>query len=227
MNSVPTVPAPRRVGTRGASAFLFCSLVAAAAAGEQLDRGVVAFPTREGGVYVGWRLLAEDASGQGFDVYRGDQTGGRSQKLNTHPITGSTNFVDRTAAAGGAPALYSVRPAGGKTAGADRGAVRVEERVDVGGMRRIKLQGNYKAQKVGVADLDGDGKFDYLVKHPDFNVDPYVLGEGYWKPSPEPYKLEAYRHDGTFMWRHDMGPAIETGGWYAPIVVYDIDGDGK
>ena len=194
---------------------------------ERLDRGVVAFPTKAGDVYVGWRLLADDPAGVGFDVYRSDGATGRPRKLNAKPISGSTNFVDPAAGGASAKHVYSIRVAGESNRGADTESVKTGERTEIGGMRRIKLQGGYKAQKVGVADLNGDGKFDYLVKHPDFNVDPYVLGQGYWKPSPEPYKLEAYRDDGTFMWRHDMGPAIETGVWYSPIVVYDLDGDGK
>jgi hypothetical protein len=28
------------------------------------------------------------------------------------------------------------------------------------------------------------------------------------------------------MWRYDMGWAIETGAWYSPFIVYDLDGDG-
>ncbi|MCY2996088.1 MAG: silent information regulator protein Sir2, partial [Planctomycetota bacterium] len=38
---------------------------------------------------------------------------------------------------------------------------------------------------------------------------------------------EAYSLDGRFLWRHDMGRSIEAGTWYAPYVVYDLDGDGK
>ena len=195
---------------------------------EKLDRGVAAFPTKDGAVYVGWRLLADDGKDIGFDVYRSDSAGGAARKLNAEPIKASTNYVDRTARAAETKPTYTVKAVGAKTRVADSTPTPLAERAEIGGMRRIKLQGeNVKAQKVAVADLDGDGKFDFLVKHPDFNVDPFVLGVGYWKPSPEPYKLEAYRHDGTFMWRYDMGEAIETGMWYSPIVVYDVDGDGK
>ena len=208
-----------------ALALLFCWLVPGRAA-ERLDRGVVAFPTPTGDVYVGWRLLADDPANVGFDVY-GSEPNGRPRKLNAKPIIGSTNFVDPAAEGASARRVYSIQVAGERSRAANPSPVKVEEFTEIGGLRRIKLQGDYKAQKVGVADLNGDGKFDYLVKHPDFNVDPYVLGQGYWKPSPEPYKLEAYRDDGTFMWRYEMGPAIETGVWYSPIVVYDLDGDGK
>lgn len=199
----------------------------AAFGAEKLDRGVAAFPDKDGHVYVGWRLLASDPADVAFDVYRRDTAKGTARKLTAKPIMDSTNFVDAKAPAGGKGAFYSVRAlARGRTL-AESAPVGVDERIQAGGMKRIKLQGDYTIQKVGVADFDGDGRLDYLVKQPNFNTDPYVLGKGYWKPSPEPYKLEAYRHDGKFMWRYDMGPAIETGIWYSPIVVYDVDGDGK
>jgi rhamnogalacturonan endolyase len=207
-----------------AAAFLIGAAVQGA---EQLDRGVVAFPNKEGRVYVGWRLLASDPADVAFDVYRSDTAAGARRKLTARPIADSTNFVDSSAPAGGKTGFYSVRAiARGRTV-SESTPVGVDESVEIGGLKRIKLQGNYTVQKVGVADFDGDGKLDYLVKQPNFNSDPYVLGKGYWKPSPEPYKLEAYRHDGTFMWRYDMGPGIETGIWYSPIVVYDLDGDGR
>lgn len=203
---------------------LLASVTAFAA--EKLDRGVVAFPDKDGGVYVGWRLLAEDPADVAFEVYRSDTPQGSRRKLSAKPITTSTNFVDTEKRAGAKPGFYSVRAvAKGRTL-SESTPVGVEERIAIGGVKRIKLQGNYSVQKVGVADLDGDGRLDYLVKQPNFNSDPYVLGQGYWKPSPEPYKLEAYRHDGTFLWRYDMGPGIETGIWYSPIVAYDVDGDG-
>ena len=209
-------------------ALLFAFALSRMASGaEQLDRGVAAFPTKDGRVYVGWRLLASDPANVAFDVYRRDGTGKTAQKLNAQPISRTTNFLDPTASASDAKSVYSVSLAGKPATTSNRDAGAIGERAEVGGFVRIKLQSNAKAQKVGIADLDGDGKFDYLVKHPDFNVDPFAMGPGYWKPSPEPFKLEAYRQDGALMWRYDMGPGIETGIWYSPIVVYDLDGDGK
>ena len=216
-----------RLHRRFAKLVCLLAFVAGVRSAENLDRGVAAFPTKDGNVYVGWRLLATDPSDVAFDVYRSDSAREVGRKLNSTPISSSTNFVDATAGAAAKNSFYRVRATGEKNARSDSGPVPVAESTAIGGFRRIKLQGNYRVQKVGIADLDGDGRLDYLVKHPDFNSDPYVLGVGYWKPSPEPYKLDAYRHDGTFLWRYDMGPGIETGIWYSPIVVYDVDGDGK
>lgn len=90
----------------------------------------------------------------------------------------------------------------------------------------IHLAGEYNFQKIGLGDLDGDGEMEYIIKQPNFNSDPYQH-PGYWKPSPSPYQLEAYKKDGTLLWTYNMGWAIETGIWYSPWVVYDLDGDGK
>ena len=88
----------------------------------------------------------------------------------------------------------------------------------------LPLQGNYTFQKVGIADLNGDGRYDFVIKQPHDNIDPY---EKYWKRSPSTYKLDAYRHDGQFLWQFDLGWAIEQGIWYSPYVVFDLDGDGR
>lgn len=90
----------------------------------------------------------------------------------------------------------------------------------------IPLQGDYDFQRIGVGDLDGDGQYEYVINQPDFNTDPYQK-PGYWKRSTTTYKLEAYKLDGTFLWRYDMGWPIEAGIWYSPWIVYDVDGDGK
>ena len=90
----------------------------------------------------------------------------------------------------------------------------------------IPLAGNYDFQQIGLGDLNGDGELEYIIKQPNFNTDPYQQ-PGYWKPSLTTYKLEAYKRDGTLLWIYDMGWAIESGIWYAPWVVYDLDGDGK
>lgn len=201
-----------------------CALltVSSAFSAENLDRGVVALGQTNGQAYIGWRLLASDPPDVRFHVSRAASAAGPWEVVTRNPIKDSCNFVD--ASANGKRWFYTVQPT------ADTGSLRTSKPSQPGegngGFISIKLQSNARAQKVGLADFDGDGQLDYLVKHPDFNTDPYQK-EGYWKRSTDTYKLEAYRHDGTFLWRYDMGWAIEEGIWYSPIVVYDLDGDGK
>lgn len=117
---------------------------------ERLDRGVVAFPTGGGHVYIGWRLLATDAPDIAFDVLRAERPEGQRVKINGSPIADSTNFVDRDAQ--GRKFLYSVRAVvRGKTL-AESEPVGVDEAGSIGGLKRIKFQGNYAAQKVGLGD---------------------------------------------------------------------------
>lgn len=40
----------------------------------------------------------------------------------------------------------------------------------------IKLNRNIKAGKIAVADLNGDGIYDYIIRTPDKNVDPGMPG---------------------------------------------------
>ncbi len=40
-------------------------------------------------------------------------------------------------------------------------------------------------------------------------------------------KLEAYRLDGTLLWRINLGKNVREGAHYTPFLVYDFDGDGK
>ncbi len=188
---------------------------------ERIGRGVVALRTPRG-VYIGWRLLASDGANAAFDVFRRIDAG-PPVRLNATPLRQTTDFVDADPPPEPAKVIYSVRPAAG-TGGPSGAAVPVE-RTDGTAYVRIRLKDPETSfQKVGIADLDGDGRYDYVIKQPNTNVDPWSK---VWYASKEPYKIEAYRHDGTFLWRKSLGWAIETGIWYSPMIVFDLDGDGR
>ena len=189
---------------------------------ESLDRGVVARAVEGGRVYVGWRLLESDPADVAFNVYR-LQFGVGPVKLNADPIRRTTDFVDASPTTNTA-CVWSVRTVGDGKEGPAEASAPVNASTESPACISIPLDGDHTFQKVGIADLDGDGKYDYVIKQPNGNVDPWYK---YWKPSPGTYKLEAYSHDGKFLWRMDLGWAIEQGIWYSPYVVYDLDGDGK
>ncbi len=184
------------------------------------DRALSVIRTAPDTVFLSWRIHGSDPADLGFRVSRADSVAGAFQPMTDAAQKAcsfsATTFVGRESYFK-VEALLDDRVL-------DTATVRAPDRVEP--FLRIKLPGSYRAQKVGVGNFDGDGRLDYLVKQPDFNTDPYQQ-PGYWKRSEDTYKLEAYRHDGTFLWRYDMGWAIEEGIWYSPIVVYDLDGDGR
>jgi hypothetical protein len=188
---------------------------------ERFDRALVALPTPQG-VYLSWRLLKEDPETVAFDVFR--EVAGRQTKLNQAPIMRTTDFLDQGAEAAEGT-LYHVRPRSGKGPAGTASLATAGASGDALPYISIKLKDpKTNFMIAGVADLDGDGKLDYILKHPNKNIDPWSK---YWYKSPETYKIEAYRHDGTYLWTHDLGWAIERGIWYSPWIAADLDGDGK
>ena len=92
------------------------------------------------------------------------------------------------------------------------------------GYKAIKLRDDVRSvDRVGVGDLNADGAYDFVVKHPSGSVDP-----GRQVPSKESYKIDGYDgKTGAFLWRIDLGWNINHGIWFSPMVVRDLDGDGK
>ena len=193
--------------------------------GEQIDRGLVALAKDRGEIFVSWRLLKSDPENISFNVYRREVPGGALTRVNEKSISKSTNFLDNTAAPG-APYRYHVRPVINGKEGKETKEFFVRAFPFNIPYIQILLQGDYTARNVAIADLDSDGAYDYIIKQPNFNTDPW-REPGYWKRSRETYKIEAYTSQGRFLWRYDMGWAIEAGTWYSPYIVYDLDCDGR
>jgi rhamnogalacturonan endolyase len=190
---------------------------------ERLDRGLVALPAPDG-IYAGWRLLRSDPPDTAFHVYRAEGDG-KPVRLSDAPVRTTTDFVD-AAAPFDTDLVYTVRRVADGHEDPPQGEVRTRLPRDGErpGCLTIKLNNLARFQKCGVGDLDGDGRYDFVIKQPDDSIDPYVE---YWRPSPDTYKLEAYSSDGRFLWRKDLGWAIERGIWYSPFIVHDLDGDGR
>jgi len=210
--------------------LLLPALTTVLTAAEKLDRGLIALEREDGSVFLSWRLLQSDPEDITFIVTRRSPDG-KITVLSEGKGYGLTNIIDKTVqkGAGGNRYLYQVAAFGQKN-GAMISARPSEAAIVLTGRAKpyigIALKGDYDFQKVGIADLDGDGAYEFVTKQPDFNTDPYQQ-PGYWKKSTTTYKLEAYRLDGTMLWQYDMGWSIEAGIWYSPWIVYDVDGDGK
>ena len=204
---------------------------------ENLGRGVIAIRTSENAVYVGWRLLGTDPSDIAFNVYRATGAGA-PLKLNDAPIATTTNLVDSSADLTQANS-YTVRPVLKGTELTASTPFVLPANAPVQQSLTVPLQrpagGNvevpagsptsaftYSPNDASVADLDGDGEFEIVVK---------------WEPSNQRDNasaglsgrqlIDAYKVDGTRLWRIDLGRNIRSGPHYTQFMVYDLDGDGR
>ncbi|HAZ64643.1 MAG TPA: hypothetical protein DCZ72_13680 [Armatimonadetes bacterium] len=196
------------------SLALLFTILAAHPLAEPLDRALVAVPA-VGGHLVSWRMLPGDPADLGFNLYAADAAGALT-RLNAAPITATSDYWH----AGDTPAAtYILRATdlGVESGDLDRCVPLAQPYLTLPG-----FEGG--VQKVGLGDLDGDGRLDYVFKSPNRNIDPWHV---YWEPSPETYKLHAVSADGEVLWTHDLGWSIERGIWYSPYLVYDFDRDGR
>ncbi|MHC4394521.1 MAG: rhamnogalacturonan lyase family protein [Planctomycetota bacterium] len=223
----------RALFIRITGAFLFFAFLVSVSGAEKLDRELVALEREDGSVFLSWRLFKTDSEDIAFHVKRRSpkQADSQSTVLTTGKPYRLTNFVDKTLAGSTAGKtyiyeLYRTCQKSNPTISERLGEVSITLTGRAKPYLSIPLKGDYDFQKVGIADLDGDGTYEFIIKQPYFNTDPYQH-PGYWKRSTTTYKIEAYRLDGTMMWRYDMGWSIEAGIWYSPWIVYDVDGNGK
>jgi len=194
---------------------------------EKLDRGLVAVRRPEG-VYVAWRLLRDDPADVAFHLDR-KAADGRFARVSQASIIDTTDFLDTAPQAEQATGyrLCAVRDAREQEA-----TVCPVETCEPGmAYHAIRLawpddRPVTDVEKVGIGDLDGDGRYDFVLKHPTGSV---LLYDDYtrWKRSPDTYKIDAFTADGKHLWRRDLGWSIEHRNWLSPIIVHDLDGDGR
>ena len=187
---------------------------------ENLGRGVVAINQGDGKVFVSWRLLATDTEKMAFNLFR--RTGnGSPRKLTPKPLAESTNFEDTGVDTTKANA-YFVRPVLGGKEQAASAAFTIPANAPARPYLSIPLRTpeGYTPNDAAVGDLDGDGEYEIVIKQEKYPRDNSHDG------ITDGSKLEAYKQDGTFLWRIDLGKNIREGAHYTPFLVYDFDGDG-
>ncbi len=166
-------------------------------------------------------MLGTDPEDIAFDLYRatGD---GQPVKLNKKPIENSTNFVDIGVNLRQSNSWF-VRPVvNGRELGASR-PFTLPANAPARPYISIRLQtpAGCTPNDASVGDLDGDGEYEIVLHQAPRGRDNSQGGI-----TGQPI-LEAYRLDGTFMWRIDLGRNIREGAHYTQFMVYDLDGDGK
>lgn len=194
---------------------------------EYLDRGLVAVNTEEG-VFLSWRFLGTDDDNTAFNVYRDGKV------ITDKPVTDKTNYVDKEYTQGSKYYVEAVIT--------DKNGNIIQSEADIS-KEVSPLEQNYfdiplskpealtmpdkstctyTPNDASVGDLDGDGQYEIILKWDPSNAQDNSK-DGY---TGNVY-IDAYKMDGTFLWRIDLGVNIRAGAHYTQFMVYDLDGDGR
>ena len=136
---------------------------------ERLDRGVVALPAQEQGIFISWRLLGTDAEGTTFDLLRDGKTIAKGLKV--------TNYTDKK---GTSTSRYSVISTSrllenSKSRNNDMSpSIEVLPWPDLyrsiplnrpeGGATPDRRPYQYRPNDCSVGDVDGDGLYELFLK---------------------------------------------------------------
>ncbi|MEU1232813.1 cellulose binding domain-containing protein [Micromonospora aurantiaca] len=186
---------------------------------EDLDRGLISVRSGSGNL-VSWRLLGTETTGVSFNLYRG------GTKVNGSPITGATTYLDSGAAAGSAYTVRAVVNGAEQAASAPalqfpNGYLDVPIQPPPGGTTPSGEGYSYAANDASVGDLDGDGRYEFVLKW-----DPSNAKDNSQSGYTGNVYVDAYTLTGTRLWRIDLGRNIRAGAHYTQFQVYDYDGDG-
>lgn len=185
---------------------------------ENISRGLVAVRTGDTNL-VSWRWLGTESADTKYIVYRD------GNRLTPDGID-ITTFVDIN---GKESSKYQVAAVTDGVEGEKCSAVSVwaSNYLDVkinkpedGTVNNESY--TYKANDATVADLDGDGEYEIVLKW-----DPSNSKDAASAGFTGPCILDAYKMDGTQLWRINMGSNIRSGAHDTQILAYDFDGDGK
>jgi rhamnogalacturonan endolyase len=178
---------------------------------ENLDRGLVAVKVSNG-IFLSWRVLGTDAASTTFNLYR-DGT-----RIASFAAGVGTNYVD---ASGTTTSKYTVRAVVNGT----------EQTADAATTPRpnawlsipLKPPGSgYTPNDASAGDLDGDGQYEIILKW-----DPSDSKDNSLSGNTGNVYIDAYKLNGTRLWRIDLGQNIRAGAHYTQFQVADYDGDGK
>jgi len=195
---------------------------------DKLDRGIVAVPSGSGNL-VSWRMFGEEYYDTKYNLYRG------STKIASDLLV--TNFLD---AAGNSSSTYSVEAVVKGVVQPKSDAVKAwtETYFDVKVKSVVNRAGKtiansetsgstttsgYTLNDVTLADVDGDGVSEFIVKRNNSQ------GNLYQTSNTTDFNFyECYKIDGTRLWWIDLGPNLLAGPdeqW--DMIGYDWDMDGK
>ncbi|MDO4563573.1 MAG: rhamnogalacturonan lyase [Clostridia bacterium] len=167
---------------------------------EEINRSLVAVGV-DGGVFLSWR--ANESDGE-YTIFRD------GEKI---AATNRTNYTDPY---GSAESVYTVEGFD-TTVWQDK---YLEIKLDVPEPDSV-TGATYSPNDASVGDLDGDGEYEIVLKW-----DPSDSKDSASNGRTGKVFIDAYKLDGTKMWRIDMGRNVRAGAHDTQFLVYDFDQDG-
>ncbi|MDX1701624.1 MAG: hypothetical protein R3250_13445 [Melioribacteraceae bacterium] len=182
----------------------------------KINRGLVSLVKTEGSNFISWRKLVEDDKDQVFYLWRKS-----GKKIEVIAQTKQTHYIDSSIENRNQKYGISLQPS-------DKPENFVETVDDMNPLYSslvYDLQTDYKQAFVVTGDLTGDGELEVLINYSQMDrVDPY---EKAWMKSTHPFILTAFTKYGEKLWEFNRGLGIEAGKNYSPVVVWDLNADGK
>ncbi len=184
---------------------------------ENLDRGLIAVMA-DGYGFISWRWQGYESLDTKYNLYK------NGEKVNVEPMS-LTNYTDINAKSGD---KYQVAPVVNGTEGEKCAEVELLDNayfdVPIQKPEDGEINGEtytYSASDASAADLDGDGEMEIILKwDPSNGKDAAQVG------FTGECIIDAYKLDGTRLWRINMGKNIRAGAHDTQFMVYDFDGDG-
>ena len=203
---------------------------------ERLDRGLVALPAQDKGIFVSWRLLGTDPKGITFDLLRDGKVIAKKLKvtnftdkegtlesqysvITSHPSTvkpQTSNLKPQTSHITPWPALFLSIPL-------DR---------PQGGTTPDGRSYQYTPNDCSAGDVDGDGQYELFLKWDPSNAHDNSHDGYTGDVIIDCYKVNftqivhSTSVNGKLLWRLNLGKNIRAGAHYTQFMVYDFDRDG-
>lgn len=183
---------------------------------EALDRGLVAVTTDEG-ILVSWRSFGTESNETVYELFRDGESVYKSEAgMSTCYLdNGGNESSVYTVSVDGKLESDSVKPL-------EKNYFDIPLNRPDGGKTPSGEAYTYSPGDASCGDLDGDGEYEIVLKWDPSNAKDNAH-DGYTGN----VILDAYKMDGTQLWRIDLGVNIRAGAHYTQFLVYDFDGDGK
>ena len=201
---------------------------------ERLDRGIVALPAQDKGIFVSWRLLGTDPKGTTFNLLRDGKPIAKGLTV--------TNYTDKEGTLASRYSVVTKPPADSPCLGGE-----VSPWSDLycsipldrpeGGTTPDGRRYQYTPNDCSVGDVDADGQYELFLKWDPSNAhdnshDGYsgdVIIDCYkidFTQSVNGKSVNGKSVNGKLLWRLNLGKNIRAGAHYTQFMVYDFDRDG-